>query len=204
MMLDVRSRAIVIVGGGAVAARKGRGLLDAGAGNVRCVATTFSAEFPDGITRVHEPYRPQHLDGASVVFAATNSPEVNAAVVRDAHARNVLICRADSDDEDPGDFSTPATLRRGEVIITVSSASPALSVRIRDRIEENFDPMWEQMAAAMLHLRPMIKASGLEVAARGRILRELAGDEALGVLRERGLDGLRLWLRQRHPELKDA
>ena len=52
---------------------------------------------------------------AGLVFAATNVPAVNDAVVRDANARGVLVNRADASDELPGDFSTPAVHRDGAV-----------------------------------------------------------------------------------------
>jgi precorrin-2 dehydrogenase/sirohydrochlorin ferrochelatase len=97
MILDVTGRTVVIIGGGEVAARKARGLLDAGAGFVKCVAPEFSPDLPVEVERVPEQYRPTHLEGANLVFAATNLPEVNEQVVRDAHARHLLVNRADAD-----------------------------------------------------------------------------------------------------------
>src|SRR5688500_6322724 len=80
LMLDVTHGLGGIVGGGAVAARKARGLLDAGASRVRCVAPEIDAQLPAPVERVTERYEPRHLDGAGLVFAATDSAEVNAAV----------------------------------------------------------------------------------------------------------------------------
>src|SRR5690242_5848317 len=107
-MLDVTDRLVVIVGGGPVAARKAAGVLEAGATRVRCVAPAFDPAVPESVERVEETYEPRHLDGAGLVFAATDLPAVNDAVVRDARARGVLATRADSDEEDPGDFTVPA------------------------------------------------------------------------------------------------
>jgi precorrin-2 dehydrogenase/sirohydrochlorin ferrochelatase len=202
--LDITGRTIVIVGGGAVAARKARGLIEARAGRVRCVAPEFCDELPSEVDRVRGTYCPDHLAGATLVFAATNRPEVNEAVVRDARARNLLVNRADVDDEEPGDFTVPAKLRRGEVAVTVSAGSPALSAMIRDRLEVLFDPRWAQMADAMRELRPWIKSAAVEITARRTIFRELASEEALATLSDRGVGGLREWLLARHPELTHA
>ena len=204
ILLDLGGRTIVIVGGGAVAARKAQGLLEAGAARVRCVAPEFCDGTPDRVERIAERYRPEHLDGAALVFAATDQGDVNEAVVRDAHARGLLVNRADGDEEEPGDFSVPAKLRKGEVILAVSAGSPALAALIRDRLDMQFDPRWAQMADAMSALRPMIRSVGMNIGKRREIFRELAGEEALNVVAERGVAGLRDWLRDRHPELEHA
>jgi precorrin-2 dehydrogenase / sirohydrochlorin ferrochelatase len=199
--LDVTGRTILIVGGGAVAARKARGLIESGAGRVRCVAPAFCDEFPAEVDRVRGTYCPDHLTGATLVFAATDRADVNEAVVRDAHARNLLVNRADPDDEEPGDFALPAKFRRGEVTVTVSAGSPALAAMIRDRLDTQFDPRWAQMADAMRELRPWIKSAVVGIDTRRTIFRELATEDALGCLADRGLEGLRKWLLARHPEL---
>jgi precorrin-2 dehydrogenase/sirohydrochlorin ferrochelatase len=204
VILDVTVGMTVIIGGGAVAARKARGLLEAGATRIRCVAPEFCEELPKEVERVREMYRTAHLDGASLVFAATDRPSINEAVVRDARTRNLLVSRADGNDEEPGDFIVPAKLSRGEVVLATSAGSPALSALIRDRLEALFDPRWEQMANAMQELRPLIKSAGLEIARRRPIFRELATEEALNVLAHGGTPGLREWLLARHPELKHA
>ena len=200
MMLDVSTRLVVIVGGGAVAARKARGLLDAGATRVRCIAPRVCDEMPSGIECVSEPYRAAHLDGAGLVFAATDQEDVNEAVVWDAHARGLLVNRADADEDEPGDFSTPARLQRGEVSVMVSAASPALAAMIRDEIAKRFESRWEQMAGAMREIRPMIRDAVGDIAVRRQMFRELASEEALNVLHANGIDGLRKWLCGRYPE----
>lgn len=204
VLLDVSRWTVVIIGGGAVAARKARALLEAGAARVRCVAPQFCADLPPEVERVPQRYRPEHLDGANLVFAATDQPEVNQAVVQDAHARNLLVNRADVDEQEPGDFAVPALLRRGNAVITVSAGSPALSAFIRDQLNERFDSRWQQMADAMQHLRPLIRSAGVQIAVRREIFRQLATEEALNVLTAGGVEGLLNWLLERHPELPHA
>src|SRR5215213_10147985 len=112
LMLDVTERPVLIVGGGAVAARKAAGLIECGATRIRCVAPEFDPAMPEGVDRVRGTYEPRHLDGAGLVFAATDDRAVNAAVVRDARSLGVLVNRADADDDAPGDSATPARLRQ--------------------------------------------------------------------------------------------
>src|SRR5688572_19889213 len=117
-MLDVTERLVVIIGGGAVAVRKVKTLLEAGATRVRVVSPTFREQMPTQVERVPETYKSRHLDGAGLVYAATDSPDVNDQVVRDAKSRGVLVNRLD-DGFPPGDFVTPAGWRQGEVVLAV-------------------------------------------------------------------------------------
>src|SRR3712207_1645627 len=114
-MLDVTRRLVVIVGGGRVAARKARGLIEAGATRIKVVAPAFHPEVPQGVERIVAFFQDAQLDGAALAFAATDLADVNDHVVRAAQERGILVSRADSDDEDPGDFVTPAKLVQGNV-----------------------------------------------------------------------------------------
>src|SRR4051812_5301403 len=104
-MLDVTRRQTVVIGGGVVAKRKVAGLLDAGATRVRVVALEFQPDFakPGSIERIAAAYDPKYLDGAELVFATTDSPEVNEQVVRDSRSRGIWVNRAD-EGEPIGDF----------------------------------------------------------------------------------------------------
>jgi precorrin-2 dehydrogenase / sirohydrochlorin ferrochelatase len=212
MMLDVANRLIVIVGAGAVAARKATTLIECGATQVKCVATRFDRNFPEGVQRIAERYESHHLDGARLAFAATDDPTVNAAVVRDARLRGVLVNRADgvsgedAEEGGPSDFTTPARFHDGDSItVTVSAGNPALAAKIRNRIADQFDRNFSRMAMAMRTLRPRIVARcDISQDQRAQIFRKLASDEASIALSVHGLDGLWQWLIERHPELKDG
>src|SRR5437667_8963831 len=104
-MLDVKERLVVIVGGGRVAVRKARGVIDAGAARVRCIALQIANEMPSLVERLVASFEPRHLEEAGLVFAATDDPAVNDQIVAEAKRRGVLVNRADADDERAGDFS---------------------------------------------------------------------------------------------------
>jgi precorrin-2 dehydrogenase / sirohydrochlorin ferrochelatase len=198
LLLDVTNRLVVIIGGGGVAARKARGILSAGGKRVRCVAPHVVSDFPAEAERIAQEYDASQLDGADLVFAATDNHVVNDAVVRDCRQRGIWVNRADSDDEAPGDFVTPAKWEQGPVIVTVSAGSAALAAALRDQIAGTVDKRYVQMAQAMQELRPMILGSAsLDAAGRAAIFRELAGPEALALLDTQRIDRLRQWLAQR-------
>lgn len=205
ILVDVAKRRIVIVGGGKVAARKARGLIEAGADSIFVISPQFVADFPVAVHKVAEAYEPRHLDGALLVFAATNKADVNSQIVRDCHERNILVNRADVDDEMPGDFVTPAKYQENSVMVTVSAASAALAASIRDALQRRWDPKWSKMADAMQMLRPWIRSqSHLPQSARAAVFKDLATPEAMDVLDRAGPDALRAWLKAKHPELHDA
>ena len=202
-MLDVTQRLVVIVGGGRVAVRKARGLIDAGATMVRCIAPAISEQMPSAVQRIIEPFDPRHLEGAGLVFAATDDVSVNDQVVAEARRRGVLVNRADGDDELASDFATPAVWRQGSVTLTVSAGgSPALATTIRDELGPHVKSKRVLMADAMQQIRPRIRnMAQMRIEQRRRVFVDLAGDEAAEVLQSEGIEGVLNWLQRRHPEI---
>ncbi|MEW6635738.1 MAG: bifunctional precorrin-2 dehydrogenase/sirohydrochlorin ferrochelatase [Actinomycetota bacterium] len=142
IFLDLSGRRCVVVGGGAVADRKARKLLQAQA-EVVVVAPEVRPALESIAVEVHRrPYAEGDLEGAFLAFAATDAREVNAAVAREGRERSVPVNVADRPSE--GDFAVPSTLRRGRLQVSVSTggASPALARRIRECLEGFFGPEW--------------------------------------------------------------
>jgi siroheme synthase-like protein len=193
-MLDITDCRIVIIGGGAVAARKVAGLIAAGAAHIRVVATEFRADFPAQIDRHTRPYHPDDLKDADLIFAATDSTAVNDAVVCDARKLGIWVNRADTSEKLPGDFSTPAKFQSGSITVTVSAGSAALATTVRDALQASFDPAWSAMADAMKVLRPMIKSGEKNATQRADAFRALATPEAIDILKNRGVDALKDWI----------
>jgi precorrin-2 dehydrogenase / sirohydrochlorin ferrochelatase len=142
IFLDLSGRRCVVVGGGEVANRKTRKLLQARA-RVVVISPEIQPELESVAVEIHRrPYREGDLEGAYLAFAATNAREVNAAVAQEAKERGVPVNVADSPSE--GDFALPSTLRRGRLQVAVSTggASPTLARRIRGELEGAFGPEW--------------------------------------------------------------
>jgi len=132
----------VVVGGGEVANRKARKLLQARA-EVVVISPDVKPELASIAAEVRRrPYEEGDLEGAFLAFAATDRREVNAAVAREAVERSIPVNVADEPSE--GDFTLPSTLRRGQLQVAVSTggASPALARRIRQELEDAFGFEW--------------------------------------------------------------
>lgn len=134
-----RCRALV-VGGGAVATRKVRGLVDAGA-RPTIVSPDLTPELK-ALVREHalayeaRPYVSADVADAHIVFAATDRADVNARVAADAEAAGALANVAD--DGEGSTFHVPAVVRRDDVVVALSTggASPLLARRVKERLEE--------------------------------------------------------------------
>ena len=152
IFLGLSGRRCVIVGGGEVANRKARKLLQARA-RVVVISPEIQPELESVAVEIQRrPYEEGDLEGAYLAFAATDSREVNAAVTREAKESGVPVNVADEPFE--GDFALPSTLRRGRLQVAVSTggASPTLARRIRAELEGVFGPEWagivEELGAA--------------------------------------------------------
>jgi siroheme synthase-like protein len=135
--LDVSGRACLVVGGGQVAARKARGLLECGA-LVTVIAPELSEEMqslrPTLAALELRPYRKGDASSFRLVITATGVDDVDATVHADAEASGVWVNSAD--DRLHSSFILPAVHRDGAVIVAVSTGgrSPALASWLRDRI----------------------------------------------------------------------
>jgi cobalt-precorrin 5A hydrolase / precorrin-3B C17-methyltransferase len=137
-LINLRGALVVVVGGGAVAERKVRGLLDAGAA-VRLISPALTAGLhaladAGAIEWQARPYQPGDLGGARLAFAATNQRAVNAQVAGEAEALG-LLCNV-ADDPQAGSFHLPAVHREPGLVLAVSTAgaSPARAKQVRDQI----------------------------------------------------------------------
>jgi uroporphyrin-III C-methyltransferase/precorrin-2 dehydrogenase/sirohydrochlorin ferrochelatase len=139
IFIQLRGSPTVVVGGGSVALRKVDLLLKAGA-RVTVIAPRLHDELRALAVRgqldyVALEFHPHHLDGTSLVIAATDSRDVNAAVSAAAKARRLPINVVD--DPELSTFIFPAIIDRSPVVVAVGSSgnSPVLARRVRQQIE---------------------------------------------------------------------
>lgn len=160
-----------MVGGGAVAGRKVRGLLAAGA-RVTVVAPEAGDEVGslarNGRLRwVPRRFDPGDLDGMVLAFAATSDSEVNRRVVAEGEGRGIWVNAAD--DPEASGFHVPAVHRRGGLALAVATggAVPSLAAWVRDWIARELPAGIEDLEQLARQLRQVTPAPD------GRRLREL-------------------------------
>lgn len=188
LMLDLAGRRAVVVGGGRVGQRKVVGLLEAGAS-----VTVVSPEACDRVrdlagrgrvTWHRRPYAAGDLAGAVLAFAAADRREVNATVLADARAAGIP-CNV-ADDPAACDFHVPSVVRRGDLLLAVSTggASPVVARKIREALEARFGSEWEAYLGLLAAVRGALLALG-EPADRNRdLFVDLAEQDLLSLLRE--------------------
>ncbi len=178
--LDLRGKLVVVVGGGAIADRKIRGLLAAGA-TVRVIAPTGTdgvreAAAAGALTWQARAYAPGDLAGARLAYTATGVLAVDAAVVADARALGILI--DDTTGVGASDFSTPLAHRVGPITFAVDTggSSPAFARRLLDDVRDRYDARYGRAAEALASAREYVKAV-VPAEHRAAVMRELSGRE---------------------------
>ncbi|MGW0589711.1 uroporphyrinogen-III C-methyltransferase [Streptosporangium sp. NPDC002607] len=135
--LRLSGRRVLVVGGGRVAQRRVPALLDAGA-LVTIVSTSVTHALDDliatgRVTWEARRYQAGDVDGAWLVQACTDNPEVNAAVAEEAEAKRIWCVRAD--DKDASAAWTPASGKVDEISVAITAGGdPRRAAGIRDAV----------------------------------------------------------------------
>ena len=196
-LIDLSNRKCIVIGGGTVALRKVEGLLASGAD-----VSVISPALVQGLAELHaagkiasiaREYQEDDLDAAWLVIAATDDPAVNHAVAAGAMRRGQLVNVVD--DPEHSNFIVPAVVRRGELALAICTggASPALSRRLRERLEELIGPEYGDLAALLAELRPQLLARFPAGQPRLDAALQLVDSDLLGVLRSQGMAAARAY-----------
>jgi siroheme synthase-like protein len=163
--LEMTGRRCLVIGGGAVAARKVASLLEAGA-----EVTVISSDAADAIQRwskekaveiIARRYQPGDLAEFEIAFVATDDGDVNAQVFQEARKLGVWVNAAD--DATHCDFILPSVLRRGDLTVAVSTSgtSPALARTIREELELYFTDEYTLLVNLAAEVRDELRARAI-------------------------------------------
>ena len=165
---QLRQRDCLLVGGGDVAERKARLLLDAGA-NVTVNALDFTPQFQvwadsQMLTLVQGEFIPSLLDNCWLAIAATDDETVNQQVSEAAEARRIFCNVVDAPRQ--ASFIKPSIIDRSPLMVAVSSGgtSPVLARLLREKLE----------SILPLHLGQLARYAG-------RLAQSLANDDRQAV-----------------------
>jgi uroporphyrin-III C-methyltransferase / precorrin-2 dehydrogenase / sirohydrochlorin ferrochelatase len=163
VMLELQGRRCVVIGGGAVGEGKVRGLLEAKA-LVTVIAPELTAGLDDlarggSITVLRRPYAPGDLEGAFLAIAATDDSATNAQIFDEANERGALLNAVD--DIDHCHFAAPSVIRRGDLIVALSTGgkAPALAKQLRRKLASQFSEDY----ATLLDLLGEVRQKALSV-----------------------------------------
>ncbi|HYT29174.1 MAG TPA: bifunctional precorrin-2 dehydrogenase/sirohydrochlorin ferrochelatase [Actinomycetota bacterium] len=200
--LELSGRRALVVGERAVEEGKVEGLLAAGAG-VTVVARRPAArldrlERDARVTVARRGFRPEDLDGVAVCVASSDDRDLGAAIAGEARARGVLVNVMDQVEN--CDFAAPAVVRRGDLVIAVSTGgrSPAAASKLRAELEDRFGPEWSDVLEVVGDIRAQTLSLFPDVAERARRWRRaLDLDEVVALVRAGRGDDARARLRAR-------
>lgn len=176
--LRLEGKKCVVIGGGKVAERKILSLLEANAIVVLVSpdATLFLAKLAEEgkITWIEDTFKPDYLEGAWLVFACTNQREVQREVFQACEERKIF-CNV-VDQPDVSSFIVPSVVKRGALTLAISTsgASPAVSRRLRERLERLFGEEYASYLEFMRRIRELILSKGLPQEEKERKLQVLA------------------------------
>ncbi|HEY6567702.1 MAG TPA: bifunctional precorrin-2 dehydrogenase/sirohydrochlorin ferrochelatase [Actinomycetota bacterium] len=209
VMLEIAGRRCVVIGSDAVRDGKVEGLLAAGADDVLVVAEgpadrLHDLETIDGVEVERRAWQAADLNGAFMCVAASRDPGERDAIAREARTRRVLVNLLD--DIPNCDWATPSVVRRGELVVAISTggASPALAKKLRMLLTDEFGEEWSEIVAVLRQVRTDTLPSLPSFSERARrwsealdldeaktLVREGRANELAARLRERLLDGVR-------------
>jgi siroheme synthase-like protein len=162
--LNIQGKRCVVIGGGKVALRKVKMLLDCGA-NVSVISPKPHPDIAKlskerAIHLIQRDYEAQDLKGAVIAIVCTDVKEVNRKVADEAKKAGILVNVAD--DPEPSDFIIPAFFRRGNLTLAVSTSgvSPALARKIRMKLEKSFGEEYTSLLSLIGEVRSTLKEKG--------------------------------------------
>ena len=142
VFLDIADKKCVVVGGGEVAARKVKRLIDCGA-KVSVVSPELNSELvalkdAGRIIHITGEYLSEFICGAALVVGATDDEKTNLVISHDAREKGIPVNIVD--DPQKCDFILPSIVERGDLVIAIGTGgnSPALARHLREELEARY------------------------------------------------------------------
>ena len=163
---DIRGKSCVVVGGGEVAARKAKRLLDCGA-KVSVISPQLTPELAELkkqkiICHIAAEYSGNLIFGAALVVGATDDEKTNAIISLDARNKGIPVNIVD--DPQKCDFILPSIVEKGDLTIAIGTGgkSPALARHLREELESKYGAEYEIFLNILGNLRAkMVKNAGV-------------------------------------------
>jgi len=184
IVMDLTGKPCLIVGGGLVAFRKAQALLDSGA-RVTVISPQIDSKLEslEGVSIIHRVYEPGDVNGYMLVFAATDDRVINTRVSKEAISLGIPVNVVD--DPELCSFIVPAVVRRGDLMIavTTSGSSPTLSKRLRSDLEHTYGYEYGELVDILRELRDVVKIRYETMAEREAAYARIIDSDIIEMLR---------------------
>src|SRR5690606_4045237 len=163
LVLQVKDRPVVLYGEGPAARRRLSFLMEAGAERLRVFTPDPQLAEAAGPGFTGERPTNAEIGDAFLLFVAGLDDAESGRVAELARAARVLVNVEDRTEW--CDFLVPALVRRGDLVLTVSTGghSPGLARRLRQRLEQLFGPEWAERLRLLSAARHRWRAEVLDV-----------------------------------------
>ncbi len=186
-LIGLEGRRCIVIGGGSEAEYKVEGLLACGAS-----VTLIAAEVTEMLERhaeerrlgwIQRDYQCGDLRGAFLVIATPEGPDANARIYREAEEEGALINVMD--DTEHCNFIAGSVVRRGPLVVSISTSgcAPALAVRLRERFERDFGPEYADFLELLAELRNPLTGAVPDFEERRALWYRLVDSDVLDLLR---------------------
>ncbi|MGK9045387.1 NAD(P)-binding protein [Mammaliicoccus vitulinus] len=178
--IDLTNKQIKVIGGGKIAERRVKGLLDSDA-----TIHVISPELTDNLYQLYldekiiwykKSFESKDLDNAELIISATNQEEVNDVIKKSAPNHSLINMVGDAQG---GNVIFPGTLKRGKLQISVTStgASPKLVSNILNDLDKQYPIDYAEYVDFLYECRIIIKSLDLEKAKKNQLLESILSDQ---------------------------
>jgi len=187
--LILKEKPVAVIGGGEVAERKIKSLLDTGA-----KITVIAPEVTENIRLLADQKRvllkQRHfadydIEGKFLVFVSTDSDKANRRASRLAKEKGILVNCVDTPEE--CDFFAPSFFRRGSLTFAVSTGGkiPVLAKKIKNEIQLSYTEVFAEYVDLLATVREkIIKENYLNPQEKKKLLKTLIDSDLLSLLRK--------------------
>jgi len=198
--LDIQNRKCLVVGAGLVGTRKAITLLDCGAR-----VTVVSPDPTPQLTKLaakgsiqlkERPYQSDDINKMFLVIGATDDENLNRQINNDAERNNILCNIADR--PEVCNFILPAIVRRGDLMLTISTSgkSPALAKRLRLDLEKQFGEEYADFLRLMGAIRDKLLSQAHEPEAHKALFNHLIDKDLIGLIKANNTAGINALLHE--------
>ncbi|SFF96029.1 precorrin-2 dehydrogenase / sirohydrochlorin ferrochelatase [Halobacillus alkaliphilus] len=196
LMIQLEDRKAVIIGGGKVACKRARTLIDTGA-QVTIVSPHLTSELHAMAENAEvdwkkKTFQPKDIKDAYIVVIATNNELVNEQVWQSSAKVPLVNVTGQAE---RGNLQFPGHIKRGRLSIAVSTggASPKLSARMKEELEQKYNHDYEDYVDFLYTCRQYIKRSRLSSEEKQETLKKLVEEDYMDETKQ---TSMLEWLKQ--------